>query len=764
MRRSIGGHVGQLLFVLAVIGVAAARGAATTFVLMDERALAARSVAAVLGTVSSVRSEMAAGGAVVTRIAIEPEQVMLGALPPGRVTVQERGGTVGSRSERIFGSAEYRVGERVLAFLSRGPDGALHTTAMAMGKFHVDAEAADDVRVSRSVGSEAALLDPLTGTLRPGGPVDSERLATLVGRLRGLAPSAAATTRPRDLGAAPRHPAAGAAAFTYLGAPSRWFEPDAGMPIRFRIDASGDATVGADAAIGAALDALAAWSDVQGSSLRLVDGVLAAPLPFAGCDGDSRVVFNDPFGEIDPPSGCAGVLGIGGFCTTDETRAVDEVNFRRIGLGKVTLADGFAGCPFWNACNVAEVITHEIGHAIGLGHSQDATATMNATARFDGRCAGLAADDIDGLRTIYPEAVWVGTPSFTPTASPTAPRRSSTPTPSPTRRPVTPTVHPTLRPGSPRTVSGRITYADSQLPVAGVTVELRGATPQHRITGTDGRFVFSGVADGRWVIEPRTDGDVGGAISALDAAWVLQAAAGLRTLSPAQRVACDVTGNGVASPLDAARILQRKVGEIDYFPASDLCGSEWFFVPSPAPLAGQDIVAPGIHSADCQHGALMLNRLPGNADDQDFQAVILGDCTGSWQSEATSTAEIRRAPPGTALEMLPLRRRPGGRWLQPIAVRAPAAVHALDLELHYDAARLRFRRIRPVSLAEPNLVLARSAQPGRITIGVASALPLPSGTALIVVEFSSTQPTISPHQIRAFSAALDERVVPTPAP
>src|SRR5262249_56188334 len=167
------------------------------------------------------------------------------------------------------------------------------------------------------------------------------------------------------------------------------------------------------------------------------------------------------------------------------------------------------------------------------------------------------------------------------------------------------------------------------------------------------------------------------------------------------------------------------VGEIDHFPAGDLCGSEWFFLPSPPPSAGQPFVAPGIHASDCEHGALVLDPLRGNAAEQNFQAVVLGDCTGNWDDAGTSAAAIRRAPAGTALDMLPLRRRPGGRWLQPIAVRAPAYVHGLDLELHYDAARLQFDRVRTVHLAEPNLVLARSPQPGRITIGVASALPLP---------------------------------------
>src|SRR5439155_1420235 len=54
--------------------------------------------------------------------------------------------------------------------------------------------------------------------------------------------------------------------------------------------------------------------------------------------------------------------------------------------------------------NFAEVATHELGHVLGLGHSTDTTATMYATAHFDGRGAALKADDLAGLRSMYPAA------------------------------------------------------------------------------------------------------------------------------------------------------------------------------------------------------------------------------------------------------------------------------------------------------------------------------------------------------------------------
>src|SRR5690606_18156004 len=106
---------------------------------------------------------------------------------------------------------------------------------------------------------------------------------------------------------------------------------------------------------------------------------------------------------------------------------------------KVVIADGWGGCPQWTACNLAEVITHEIGHAIGLGHSNDRDATMAPSADFDGRCAALGHDDIAGVTAIYPMAMVV-----TATATPTATlRRTDPPTLTPTpQRSGSPTVPP----------------------------------------------------------------------------------------------------------------------------------------------------------------------------------------------------------------------------------------------------------------------------------------------------------------------------------
>lgn len=181
-------------------------------------------------------------------------------------------------------------------------------------------------------------------------------------------------------------------------------------------------------------------------------------------------------------------------------------------------------------------------------------------------------------------------------------------------------------------------YYSSGLPVEGAEVYESGGTSDVVTTDASGAFAVSGRDHTNCTLEPHMHGAANAGISALDAVFVLQDVVGLRQLDVEQRLACDTSGNGAISTMDAVLILQYVVGLIQSFPVAQTCGSDWAFVPVPAPAAHQQLIQPQLASGSCQRGAIVLAPLEGNADDQDFSAVLFGDCTGNWHPSAAAAS------------------------------------------------------------------------------------------------------------------------------
>jgi hypothetical protein len=814
---------------------------ATTFVPLDQDELAAISDAAVIGSVVEILSGRdVTTGEIHTDIAIEVEDVLFGEVEGSPIVLRQAGGRVGDDEEWVYGAPSFALDERVLVFLSAAGDGSYRTTGMALGKFAVRSAADGSHELVRDLGEGVQILHP-EGTLEvdPGPAVMtlSDSIRRQRRRPERERSGAGAISPPELVATETRNE------FTYLGStPARWFESDWGQAVLFQVDPTGDPgpELGPEESVGAIRDAFAAWSGVIGSAFQLAEqGPLPEPLPFGGCTGGNRIVFNDPFSEITDPDRCGGVLAVGGYCTSGETTVVNGTSFRRIRVGKVTFNNGWSNCWGWNRCNLSEVATHELGHAIGLGHSPVSGAIMRSFAYFNGRCTTLGADDEAAMRFMYPPlsqtatptptelpsaptTTWTPTPTRTPTpthtrtssrtptrtptrtgtrtGTPTSTRtwtptltrtatstltrtgtptftRTGTPTPSetPSETPTelaassatptatwtstrTPTDTPTPVADTPTPVShrvgGRVRYFMDGVSVPGTEILLSGSASRFQSTGADGKFEFAEIAPGRVDLRATKHGDIGTAISSLDAAYALQAVIGARYLMPLQRLACDATGDGTISALDAARLLQLAIGSLPSLPVAESCGSPWILVPMDSSAAVA--VPPAITVEDCRLGAMTLPSLEADTMELDFQAVLLGDCTGGWRSSASALVRTGAETRRTRLRLGRLRVH-GETATVPVYVRSAQPYQAIDLDLTYDDSRLEPRSVERRRGAGRALLAQRQVSPGVLRIGFAASEPVRRRHgALLHVHFNVKNGDPAPDAVQAQEARIDE--------
>jgi hypothetical protein len=158
------------------------------------------------------------------------------------------------------------------------------------------------------------------------------------------------------------------------------------------------------------------WTGVTGSTIVMQDGGDTTAACYVK-DGVNAVSHGDPCGQFpdfDPVS-CSGVLAVTGVANFGlQSKVVNGTSFLQFREEDIVI-NGDTDCFFSDPGNYGEVIGHEMGHVIGLGHScgdlfspdcaidpvADA-ALMNAFAHGDGRGPTPQTGDINGARMIYP--------------------------------------------------------------------------------------------------------------------------------------------------------------------------------------------------------------------------------------------------------------------------------------------------------------------------------------------------------------------------
>jgi sugar lactone lactonase YvrE len=388
------------------------------------------------------------------------------------------------------------------------------------------------------------------------------------------------------------------------------------------------------------------------------------------------------------------------------------------------------------------------------------TATPTQTPTF------TATDSPTATRTRTPTAT--STNTRTPTASPTATR---TPSETPTRTwtasvtaTATRTFTATAIPPTPTvaaSLAGQIRYHGSALPVTGATVMLQeqtagqgtGPVVMQAQTQLSGLFALNGITSGDWQIEAQKAGDAGQAINAADALSAVQAAVGELPLDAQRQLACDVNGDGKVNAADAMLILQFNVGLVPQFPTAVACNSDWAFTPEPATVSNQDVTPPDLSSGTCVWGAIGYHPLTTSASNQDFSAILFGDCSGNWQPGGGTASPLSTSPATPPPVRLGTARFRGRHLRIPLLVQSTSPIQALDAEIQYDPAELAAPRVVPTGRASGTLIAANDPTPGHLALSLASRQPLGPGR-ILNLEFDVTDRRAQGASVRLVHATV----------
>ena len=351
-------------------------------------------------------------------------EVIKGKLAPGsNLEVQNLHKRIGDLERIVWGDLDLQVGEKYVLFLEKSPNGYWTPKILSYGCLELMMNYGREYLVPMDLGAEVHVLPESGVAPEQLGVYEKDNfIAHLTAVVEGLeewnASEVISSYQISDFRKVPSRDVENPGHCTHLSSTplARWENLDVN-PLSVYYAAAGDPGCAESVANHIQNSIQAMNSQYGGISLSLegthdfvpacngqgaTDGEFTSWVSNNVGERSLLVQFDDPCGEIGNLNNCSGTLAVGGLYWFGSTYEWSGNTWRDAAYGYVIVNNGVGTCLCQNGDNYEIMLTHEMTHALNVGHIAPSAGTANMNPSC---CNDIQTLDIQCLDYMYQESV-----------------------------------------------------------------------------------------------------------------------------------------------------------------------------------------------------------------------------------------------------------------------------------------------------------------------------------------------------------------------